>query len=192
MAELKAEGLYNDEPIGFMSPRNVYNEDVRATQAIVNYLTEAGINAFAEIVDSAVRFERFRNRKCDWDLSMWLPVDGYGDMAGWLWHQVGGRGYSDALFCFREDESVEDPGEAGTGDWDDPDRSEWMRIGEVAESMPLGPDRDALWLKGLESLNAAYVHQGLWQMFFVYGVSNEWDFTPDTHEATFIHLFKKR
>ena len=50
MAELKAEGLYNDEPIGFMGPRGTYNEDVRINQAVTAYLQEAGINAVSEVV----------------------------------------------------------------------------------------------------------------------------------------------
>ena len=189
---MKAEGLYNDEPIGLMSPRNVYNEDVRATQAIVGMLKEAGINGVAEILDSAIRSERSAQRKCDWDLGYWLPVDGYGDMAGWLWLAAGSRGYGDPYFCFREDESVEDPGEAGTGDWGDPDLNEWIRLGALAAVMPVGDERDAAWLEALQYFNDAYIHQGLWQISFVYGISNEWDFLPDTHEATFTHLFKKR
>ena len=161
VAELKAGGLYNDEPIGLMSPRNVYNEDVRATQAIVGMLKEAGINGVAEILDSAIRSERSAQRKCDWDLGYWLPVDGYGDMAGWLWLAAGSRGYGDPYFCFREDESVEDPGEAGTGDWGDPDLNEWIRLGALAAVMPVGDERDAAWLEALQYFNDAYIHQGL-------------------------------
>ena len=184
VAELKAEGLYNDEPIGYMSPRSTYPEDVRATQAIVNNLQEAGINGVADILDSALRASRYKNQACDWDLAMFLPVDGYGDMQGWLWPIAGGRP-SAFSWCFEESSP-------GSGDWGDPDINEWMRLGPIAETLPIGPERDAAWMEALQYLNDAYIHQGIFQIFFVYGVSNEWDFIPDTHETTFIYNFKKR
>ena len=182
--ELKAEGLYNDEPIGVLGPRGTYNEDVRFNQAITAYLQDAGINAFAEIVDLTIRAERTSNKVCDWDLSIWLPVDGYGDMFGWLWGATAGKpGRGD--WCF-----VEDP--EGSGDWGDPDLNEWTRLGNLAAVMPVGPARDTAWLEAAQFLNDAYIHQGLFQISFVYGVSNDWDFLPDSHEATFVWQFKKR
>ena len=184
VADLKAEGLYNDEPIGFLSPRSVYPEDVRATLAMVAMMQEAGINAVADILDSALRASKYKNQACDWDLMMMLPVDGYGDMQGWLWPIAGGR--PDAFsWCLTE--SVE-----GSGDWGDPFVNEWVRQGLIAESLPVGPGRDAAWVEALSQLNQAYIHQGLYQISFVYGVSNEWDFIPDSHESTFIYNFKKR
>ena len=183
--ELKAEGLYNNEPIGFMGPRGTYNEDVRVNQAVTGYLQDVGINGVSEIVDLTIRAERSSNKKCDWDLALWLPVDGYGDMQGYLWGQVGGRAATDGNWCFTE--SVE-----GNGDWGDPDLNEWMRLGALAAVMPVGDARDAAWMEALGFLNDAYIHQGLFQISFVYGVSNEWDFLADSHEATFIWQFKKR
>jgi ABC-type transport system substrate-binding protein len=186
VAELKAEGLYNDEPIGFMGPRGTYPEDVRINQAVTAYLQDAGINGVSEIVDLTIRAERSSNKSCDWDLSLWLPVDGYGDMAGWLWLAAGGDpGRND--WCFTESAPFGDG-----GDWGDPDINEWMRRGLIAESLPVGPERDAAWMEALPFLNDAYIHAGLYQISFVYGVSNEWDFKPDSHEATFIWQFKKR
>ena len=185
VAELKAEGLYNDEPIGFMGPRGTYNEDVRVNQAVTAYLQEVGINGVSEIVDLTIRAERSSNHKCDWDLSLWLPVDGYGDLQGWLWSQVGGKAPEDSQWCFTEDPP-------GSNKWGDPDIDEWMRLGKLAEVMPVGPERDATFLEAVGFLNDAYIHQGLFQISFVYGVSNEWDFLPDSHEATFIWQFKKR
>ena len=183
--ELKDEGLYNDEPIGFMGPRGTYNEDVRVNQAVTAYLQDVGINGISEIVDLTIRAERSANKKCDWDLSLWLPVDGYGDLQGWLWSQAGGKAANDNQWCFREEPE-------GSGDWGDPDINEWMRLGDIAEKMPVGPERDATFLEALGYLNDAYIHQGLFQISFVYGVSNEWDFLPDSHEATFIWQFEKR
>jgi ABC-type transport system substrate-binding protein len=186
VAELKAEGLYNDEPIGFMGPRGTYNEDVRVNQAVTAYLQEVGINGVSEIVDLTIRAERNANKACDWDLALWLPVDGYGDMQGYLWGQVGGDP-GKGNWCF-----TETPPGGVDGDWGDPDLNEWMRLGALAEVMPVGPERDATWLEALGHLNDAYIHQGLFQISFVYGVSNEWDFLPDSHEATFIWQVSKR
>ena len=187
VAELKAEGLYNDEPIGFMGPRGTYNEDVRINQAVTAYLQEAGINAVSEVVDLTIRAERSGGKKCDWDLALWLPVDGYGDLQGYLWGQVGGRAATDSNWCF-----TETPPGGVDGDWGDPDLNEWMRLGALAAVMPVGDARDAAWMEALGYLNDAYIHQGLFQISFVYGVSNEWDFLPDSHEATFVWQVKKR
>ena len=184
VAELKAEGLYNDEEISFLTARGVYTEDARSSQALVDNLQEAGINGVIEIVDSAIKSQRYRKQACEWDLIMSLPVDGYGDLQGWLWNIAGGR-TDYASWCFTESSP-------GNGDWGDPDLNEWMRLGPLAEVMPVGPERDAAFLKALESFNKSYTIQGLWQLSFVYGISNEWDFLPDTHESTFIWSFKKR
>ena len=184
VAALKSEGLYDDEPIEFMGPRGVYSEDVRVVQAMVEMMRDAGINAVADIVDSAIRTERTQAQKCDWDLSLWLPVDGYGDMQGWLWQAAGGRPGTSS-WCFKEEPE-------GSGDWGDPFLNKWMAQGLIAESLPTGPERDAAWLEGVSNFNQAYIHQGLYQVFFVYGISNEWDFVADSHETVWVWAFTKR
>ena len=184
VAALKSEGLYDDEPIEFMGPRGVYSEDVRVVQAMVEMMKDAGINAEAAIVDSAIRTERTQSQKCDWDLTLWLPVDGYGDMQGWLWQAAGGRPGTSS-WCFKEDP-------VGSGDWGDPFLNNWMEQGLAAESLPIGPGRDAAWLEAVSNFNQAYIHQGLYQVFFVYGISNEWDFVADSHETVFVWAFTKR
>ena len=61
------EGVYNDEPIEFLAPRGVYNEDVRQNQVVADMVSQAGINAVAFIADDAIREEKTGAGACDWD-----------------------------------------------------------------------------------------------------------------------------
>ena len=65
--------------------------------------------------------------------------------------------------------------------------------GLAAESIPIGPGRDAAWLEGVSNFNQAYIHQGLYQVFFVNGISIEWDSVADSHEMVWgVWAFTKR
>ena len=181
--QLKADGVYNDEEIELLSPRGVYNEDVRQNQAIAAMVQKVGINMVAGIYDDAIREEKTATGACDWDYQFRLPIDSSGDLAGWWWRNLHPDN-APSTWCNFE--------EVGPGDWGDPFLNDWIRLGKIAEILPVGPGRDQAWLKALDSFNKSYWRDGLYQLSFVYGVSNDWDFLPEKREWIYLWNFKKR
>ncbi len=183
VAELKAEGLYNDEPIEFLAPRGVYNEDVRQNQVVADMVSQAGINAVAFIADDAIREEKTGAGACDWDFQFRLPVDTHGDPEGWHWRGVNPE-VTTIRWCGWE--------ETSPGVWEEEYINDWIRIGNEAKVLPVGAARNAKWKEAYAALNKAYAILSLYQLNFVYGVSNEWDWKVEKREAAYVWLFKKR
>jgi ABC-type transport system substrate-binding protein len=183
VAELKAEGVYNDEPIEFLAPRGVYNEDVRQNQVVADMVSKAGINAVAFIADDAIREEKTSAGACDWDYQFRLPVDTHGDPEGWHWRSVNPE-VTTVRWCGWE--------ETSPGVWEDEYINEWIALGNEAKVLPVGEARNAKWIEAYGALNKSHAVLGLYQLNFVYGVSNEWDWKVEKREAAYIWLFKKR
>ena len=181
--ELKAEGLYNDEEIEFLAPRGVYNEDVRQNQVVADMVAKAGINAVAFIADDAIREEKTGAGACDWDYQFRLPVDQHGDPEGWYWTGVNPE-VTTIRWCGWE--------ETSPGVWEEEYINEWIRLGNEAKVLPVGAARTAKWKEAYGALNKSYAVMGLYQLNFVYGVSNEWDWKVEKREAAYLWLFKKR
>jgi len=183
LKELKDEGVYNGEEVELLSPRGVYNEDVRQNQAIAAQLQDAGINAVAFIADDAIREQKTGVGACDWDYQFRLPVDQHGDPQGWLWRSVNPE-LSPVRWCGWE--------ETSPGVFAEPFINEWLKLGKEARVLPVGPAREKAWIEAYTAMNNSYAVQGLYQLHFVYGVSNEWDWEPEKREAAYIWPFKKR
>ncbi len=181
--ELKAEGVYNGEEIEFLAPRGVYNEDVRQNQVVADMVSKAGINAVAFIADDAIREEKTSPGACDWDYQFRLPVDTHGDPAGWWWRWLN-PDRSKNNWCGWE--------ETSPGVWEDEYVNDYLRLGHEARVMPIGPGRTAKWREAFDAFNKSYAGLGLYQLNFVYGVSNDWDWEVEKREAAYIWLFKKR
>ena len=183
VAELKAEGLYNDEEIEFLAPRGVYNEDVRQNQVVADMVSQAGINAVAFIADDAIREEKTGAGACDWDYQFRLPVDQHGDPEGWYWTGVNPE-VTTIRWCGWE--------ETSPGVWEEDYINDWIRLGNEAKVLPVGAARLAKWKEAYGALNKSYAVMGLYQLNFVYGVSNDWDWKVEKREAAYLWLFRKR
>ena len=70
--------------------------------------------------------------------------------------------------------------------------NDYLRLGHEARVMPIGPGRTAKWREAYDAFNKSYAGLGLYQLNFVYGVSNDWDWEVEKREAAYIWLFKKR
>ena len=183
LKELADEGVYTGQEIELLAPRGVYNEDVRQNQVIAAQLQANGINAVAFIADDAIREERTAMGACEWDYQFRLPVDVHGDPQGWYWRFVN-PDFTMKTWCGHTQDSE--------GLWEEPFVNEWLRLGNEARVLPVGAERNAKWLEAMDALNQSYSALGLYQLHFVYGVSNEWDWEPEKREAAYIWAFQKR
>ena len=176
IAELTAEGLYDpDEAVELSAPfGGVYPQDEQVTQASAAMLEEVGIKAEVALLENVVR-EQVVSGKLWKGLMMRLPVDGFGDPAGFQWgyFKPGSFGVP-ALGAFV----------------DDPIFVEYRRLATDALGTPVGPERVRKWQLAHNQYKTMFVRWPIYQLSFVYGVSNNWDWEPDQRETTFIARFQ--